>query len=52
MDDEGFRKDIVGCVRLNFKLRAFSFNYVLYDRMYCMSVNAIVIWRQSFVVEY
>ena len=25
MDDEGYRRDIVGCVRLSFKLRAFSF---------------------------
>ena len=25
MDDEGSRRDIVGCVRLSFKLRAFSF---------------------------
>ena len=24
MDDEGYRMDIVGCVRLSFKLRAFS----------------------------
>ena len=24
MDDEGYRRDIVGCVRLSFKLRAFS----------------------------
>ena len=25
MDEEGSRRDIVGCVRLSFKLRAFSF---------------------------
>ena len=25
-DDEGSRRDIVGCVRLSFKLRAFSFS--------------------------
>ena len=25
MDDEGYRRDIVGCVRLSFKLREFSF---------------------------
>ena len=25
MDYEGYRRDIVGCVRLSFKLRAFSF---------------------------
>ena len=25
MDDEGLRRDIVGCVRLSLKLRAFSF---------------------------
>ena len=24
-DDEGSRKDIVGCVRLSFKMRGFSF---------------------------
>ena len=38
-DDEGSRRDIVGCVRLNFKLRAFSFSFVLYEFMYCMIVR-------------
>ena len=43
MDDEGSRRDIVGCVRLSFKLRAFTFNYVLYKCMYCIIVCIVCI---------
>ena len=45
MDDEGFRRDIVGCVRLSFKLRAFSFKsraFSLYKFMYVTYVMYVM----------